>query len=74
MSERYIRSAANPAIRELRRLIQKPRLRRERGLAVIEGLREAERAAMAGATIHQVVWSPELLVRHTQGELPALLA
>ena len=74
MSERYIRSPANPAIRELRRLIQKSRLRRERGIAVIEGLREAERAAAAGATIHQIVWNPELLARQRHQELPAVLA
>jgi RNA methyltransferase, TrmH family len=55
-----ITSPKNPRIRELIDL-QKPRHRKESGLIIIEGLKEAKMAVSAGVEIHSVFFCKELI-------------
>lgn len=56
-----ISSAQNPRIKELLALQEKSRLRRERGLFVVEGRREVERCLAAGFTAEAIFYCPALL-------------
>ena len=55
-----ISSAQNPRIKELLALQEKSRLRRERGLFVVEGRRELERCLAAGFTAEAIFYCPAL--------------
>ena len=63
-----ITSAHNPKVRELLELQEKSRERRERGLFVVEGLRELERCVAAGFEVRSVFACPAIL----QSPLPDL--
>ena len=65
-----ITSAQNPRIKDLLALQEKSRLRRERGLFVVEGRRELEHCLESGFSPRTVFWCPEILDRK---ELEALL-
>lgn len=60
MAER-ITSAQNPKIKELLALQEKSKLRREKGLFVLEGRRELEHALEAGFRIDTLFVCPEIL-------------
>jgi len=49
-----ISSAHNPRIRQIRLLMEKSRERKEKGLFVIEGVRELEIALQSGFTVHSL--------------------
>ncbi len=55
-----ITSAQNPKIKELLALQEKSRLRRERGLFVVEGRREVEHCLEAGFTLDTVFYCPAI--------------
>ncbi len=55
-----ITSAQNPKIKELLALQEKSRLRREKGLFVVEGQRELEHCLAAGFTIDTVFYCPAI--------------
>ena len=56
----HITSAQNPKIKELLALQEKSRLRRERGLFVVEGRRELEHSIAAGFTVDTVFYCPSI--------------
>jgi RNA methyltransferase, TrmH family len=56
----HLTSAKNPKINNLR-LLQKPRVRREQGLLVLEGFKETERAHRAGYDFSSVFFVPEMI-------------
>lgn len=58
-----IRSAQNPKIKALAQL-EKPRMRREEGVFVIEGFREIRLAQEAGYDIQQVFWCRSVVSPH----------
>ena len=60
MTKPVITSPKNPGIRDLIDL-QKPRHRKESGLIIIEGLREAEMAVSSGVEIRSVFFCRELI-------------
>ncbi|MBR1405980.1 MAG: RNA methyltransferase, partial [Bacteroidales bacterium] len=60
MAPERITSAQNPKIKELLALQEKSRLRRERGLFVVEGRRELEHCLSAGFTLDTVFVCPEI--------------
>ena len=60
MAPERITSAQNPKIKELLALQEKSRLRRERGLFVVEGRRELEHCLAAGFTLDTVFVCPEI--------------
>ncbi len=55
-----ITSAQNPKIKELLALQEKSRVRRERGLFVVEGRREVEHCLAAGFTVDTVFYCPSI--------------
>ena len=55
-----ITSAQNPKIKELLALQEKSRLRREKGLFVVEGRRELEHCLAAGFTVDTVFYCPSI--------------
>ena len=55
-----ITSAQNPKVKELLALQEKSRLRRERGLFVVEGRRELEHCLAAGFTIDTIFYCPSI--------------
>lgn len=55
-----VTSAQNPKIKELLALQEKSRLRRERGLFVVEGRRELEHCLGAGYTLDTVFYCPAI--------------
>ena len=55
-----VTSAQNPKIKELLALQEKSRLRRERGLFVVEGRRELEHCLEAGYTLETVFYCPAI--------------
>ena len=55
-----ITSAQNPKVKELLALQEKSRLRRERGLFVVEGRRELEHCLEAGFTVDTVFYCPAI--------------
>ena len=55
-----ITSAQNPKVKELLALQEKSRLRRERGLFVVEGRRELEHCLAAGFTIDTIFYCPAI--------------
>lgn len=55
-----ITSTSNSRIKEVRRLQNNARARRESGLFVVEGLRLAEEAAAAGWPARLVLFTPDL--------------
>ena len=55
-----VTSAQNPKIKELLALQEKSRLRRERGLFVVEGRRELEHCLEAGYTLDTVFYCPAI--------------
>ena len=55
-----VTSAQNPKIKELLALQEKSRLRRERGLFVVEGRRELEHCLEAGFTLDNVFYCPAI--------------
>jgi len=56
-----ISSAHNPKIRQIRLLMEKSRERKEKGLFVIEGVRELEIALQSGFSVHSMfICSPIL--------------
>ena len=64
-----ITSAQNPKIKELLALQEKSRLRRERGLFVVEGRREVEHCLEAGFTLDTVFYCPDIYGDDIQGLL-----
>ena len=56
----HITSAQNPKIKELLALQEKSRVRRERGLFVVEGRRELEHCVAAGFTVDTVFYCPAI--------------
>ena len=60
MSVESVTSAQNPKIKELLALQEKSRLRRERGLFVVEGRRELTHCIEAGFTVDTVFVCPEI--------------
>ena len=60
MSIESVTSAQNPKIKELLALQEKSRLRRERGLFVVEGRRELAHCIEAGFTVDTVFVCPEI--------------
>ena len=60
MSIESVTSAQNPKIKELLALQEKSRLRRERGLFVVEGRRELAHCVEAGFTVDTVFVCPEI--------------
>ena len=67
-----ITSAQNPKIKELLALQEKSRLRRERGLFVVEGRREVEHCLEAGFTLDTVFYCPAIFGDDVQGLLSGL--
>ena len=65
MSPERITSAQNPKIKELLALQEKSRLRRERGLFVVEGRRELAHCMEAGFTVDTVFVCPEIFGSHS---------
>ena len=61
MGREVITSAQNPKIKELLALQEKSRLRREKGLFVVEGRRELEHCLNAGFRVRTVFVCPEIL-------------
>lgn len=64
-----ITSAQNPKIKELLALQEKSRLRRERGLFVVEGRREVEHCLEAGFSLDTVFYCPAIFGDDVQGLL-----
>ena len=55
-----ITSVQNPKIKELLALQEKSRLRREKGLFVVEGQRELQHCMNAGYQVDTIFWCPEI--------------
>ena len=62
-----ITSVQNPKIKELLALQEKSRLRREKGVFVVEGRRELEHCINAGFKLRTVFICPEILSCHAEG-------
>ena len=62
-----ITSAQNPKIKELLALQEKSRLRRERGLFVVEGRRELEHCVSDGFTVDTIFYCPEIFGSEPEG-------
>ncbi len=62
-----ITSVQNPKIKELLALQEKSRLRREKGVFVVEGRRELEHCINAGFKVRTVFICPEILSYHAEG-------
>ena len=62
-----ITSVQNPKIKELLALQEKSRLRREKGVFVVEGRRELEHCINAGFKLRTVFICPEILSYHAEG-------
>lgn len=58
--DKYIESAQNPLIKEIKNLQQKSRERRNSGLFIIEGMRELHIAIQAGYTIKSILYCTEV--------------
>lgn len=63
MKTETVTSAQNPKIKELLALQEKSRLRRERGLFVVEGRRELGHCIRAGFAVRTLFVCPEILAR-----------
>lgn len=61
MHIKEISSPQNQLIKDLSLLLTKSRSRRERGLFLVEGLREVERALRAGYRFESVLYRPDLI-------------
>lgn len=66
----HLTSTKNPKINNIR-LLQKPRERHRQGLFVLEGMREAQRAKLAGYSFASVFFVPEMVDEKTIGEYSA---
>ena len=71
MHIKKLESPKNPLIKELALLRAKSKVRRERGLFIVEGLRELSRAIASGYVMESVLYRPELI---DEGEVSALLS
>lgn len=71
-----VTSAQNPKIKELLALQEKSRLRREKGLFVVEGIRELEHCVEGGFQIDTVFWCPSIygkMPNVAEASMPAIL-
>ena len=73
MGREVITSAQNPKIKELLALQEKSRLRREKGLFVVEGRRELEHCLRAGFRVRTVFICPDILSDHSDADDDTLL-
>ncbi len=73
MGREVITSAQNPKIKELLALQEKSRLRREKGLFVVEGRRELEHCLRAGFRVRTVFICPDILSDHSGADDDTLL-
>ncbi len=71
MHIKKLESPQNPLIKDLALLRAKSKVRRERGLFIVEGLRELSRAIASGYVMESVLYRPELI---DQDEVSALLS
>ena len=61
MRVKEISSPQNPIIKDLALLLTKSRARRDRGLFLVEGLREVERALRSGYDFESILYRPDLI-------------